>query len=95
MENPSLRVSGHGNSMSRTFIVEEHAEDEFGQRAMDEVTGGQVTMMMMRSSFLTWEDNEYAWQSRPFKGRQVRRRRGKGEGKGKSGFKKNRKSIPL
>ena len=31
MENPSLRVSGHGGSTSRTFIVENSAEDEFGQ----------------------------------------------------------------
>ena len=41
MENPSLRVSGHGNSMNRTFIVEECAEDEFGQWAIDGVTGEQ------------------------------------------------------
>ena len=41
MENPSLRVSGHVNSMNRTFIVEDYAEDEFGQRAKDEVTGEQ------------------------------------------------------
>ena len=35
MENPSLRVSGHGSSMNRTFIVEDCAEDDFGQRATD------------------------------------------------------------
>ena len=28
MENPSLRVNGHGGSMTRSFIVEECAEDE-------------------------------------------------------------------
>ena len=39
MENPSLRVSGHVSSMNRTFIVEDYAQDEFGQWATDEVTG--------------------------------------------------------
>ena len=39
VENPSLRVSGHVSGMNRTFIVEDYAEDDFGQRAMDEVTG--------------------------------------------------------
>ena len=39
MENLSLRVSGHVSRMNRTFIVEEHAEDDFGQWAKDEVTG--------------------------------------------------------
>ena len=34
-DNPSLRVSGHGGSTSRTFIVEDCAEDDFGQRATD------------------------------------------------------------
>ena len=38
MENPSLRVNGHSGSTSRTFIVEDFFEDEFGQWATDEVT---------------------------------------------------------
>ena len=38
MENLSLRVSGHVSSMYRTSVVEDHAEDEFGQWAKDEVT---------------------------------------------------------
>ena len=41
MDNPSLRVSGHVNSMNRTFIMEDYAEDEFRQWAKDEVTGEQ------------------------------------------------------
>ena len=41
IENPSLRVNGHGGSTSRTVIVENFAEDEFGQCAIDEVTGAQ------------------------------------------------------
>ena len=41
LENPSQRVNGHGGSTNRTFIVEDYAEDEFGQWAMDEVTGKQ------------------------------------------------------
>ena len=44
MENPSLRLSGHGSSMNRTFIVEDHAEDDFGQWAKDGVTGEQSSM---------------------------------------------------
>ena len=39
MENPSLRVSGHGGSTSRTFVVEDYAEDENGQWSIDEVFG--------------------------------------------------------
>ena len=31
IENPSLRVSRHVSSMNRTFIVEDYAEDDFGQ----------------------------------------------------------------
>ena len=40
MENPSLRVSGHGGSASRTFTVENYA-DEYGQWATDEATDEQ------------------------------------------------------
>ena len=93
MENPSLRVSGHGSSMNRTFIVEECAEDEFGRWTIDEVAGEHGYIDDERSCFWTWV-NEYAWQSRPVKGRQVKRRKGKGTGKARSGFKKNQKSIP-
>ena len=86
MRNPSLRVNGHGGSTSRTFIVENYAEDEFGKWAIDEETGEQGYIDDERSCFWTWDDNEYAWQSRTFKGRQVRRRKGKGRAKGKGGF---------
>ena len=41
MENPSPRVSGHVSRMKRTFVVEEYDEDDFGQRANDEVPGEQ------------------------------------------------------
>ena len=50
MENPSLRVSGHGGSTNRTFIVENYAEDEFGQWAIEEVTGEQGYIDDERSS---------------------------------------------
>ena len=79
--------------MNRTFIVENYAEDEFAQRATDEVTGEQGYIDDERSCSWTWDDNEYTWQSRPFKSHQVQRRKGKGKGKGKSGFTKDRKSI--
>ena len=80
IENPSLRVNGHGGSTSTTVIVENFAEDEFGQCAIDEVTGEQGYIDGERSFFRTWDDNEKTWQSRPFKGRQARRRKGKGKG---------------
>ena len=63
-------------------VVEDYAEDEFGL-GQDEATGEQGYIDDERSCFWTWDDNEYAWQSRPFKGRQVKRRKGKGKGKGK------------
>ena len=75
MENPSLRVSGHVSSMNRTFIVD--AEDDFGKWAKDEVTGGQSHVDDERSCLWTWDSTECAWQSRPFKGRQVKRIKGK------------------
>ena len=52
MENPSLRVNRHGGSTSKTLIVEGYAEDEFGQRATDEVTGEQGYFGDERSCFL-------------------------------------------
>ena len=39
MEGPSLRLSGHESSASKTFIVEDYPEDEFGLWAIDESTG--------------------------------------------------------
>ena len=80
-------MNKHASHASRTFIVEDFTEDEFGQWATDEVTGAQGYIDDERSCFWTWDDNEYAWQSRPFKGRQVKRRKGIGKGKGKGGIK--------
>ena len=82
MENPSLCVSGHGSSMNRTFIVEDRAEDDFGHWATGYVADEQGYIDDESSCFWTWDDNQYAWQSRPFKGRQVKRRKRKGKGKG-------------
>ena len=62
MENPSLRVSGHVSSMNRTFIVEDCAEDDFGQWATDEVTCEQGYIDDERLCFWTWESNECAWE---------------------------------
>ena len=39
--------------------------------------------MMKDLVFGHGDDTEYSWQSRPFKGRQVKRRNGKGKGEGK------------
>ena len=67
MENPSLRVNGHGGSLNRPFIVEDCSEDDFGQWATDEMTDEHGYIDDEKSCFCTWDDNEYAWQSRPFK----------------------------
>ena len=92
IENPSLRVSGHGSSASRTFIVENYTEDECGLWAIDEATGKQGFIDDERSCFRTWDDNEYVWQSRKFQDRQVERK-GKGKGKGKGGFKRTSRTY--
>ena len=47
----SLRVRGHGGSTNRTFIVENYAEDEYGQWATDEVFGEQGYIDDERSCF--------------------------------------------
>ena len=65
------------NPMNRSFFVEDYAEDEF------EVTGEHGYVDDERSCFWTWDDTQCVRQSRPFKGRQVKRRKGKGQGKGK------------
>ena len=59
----------------------------------DEVTGEQGCIDDERSCFWTRDDNEYAWQSRPFMGRQVKRRRGKGKGQGEGRSKKTRRAF--
>ena len=61
MENPSLRVSGHVSSMNRTFIVEDYADDDFGQWDIDEVTGEQGYVDNEKSCFWTWDDTECVW----------------------------------
>ena len=53
MENQSLRVSKHVNNINTSFIVEDNAEDEFGQWAKDEVTGEQGYVDDERSCFWT------------------------------------------
>ena len=47
------------------------------------MTGEQGYIDDERSCLWTWDDNEYGWQSRPFNGRQVKRRKGKGKGRSK------------
>ena len=89
MENQS----GHVSSMNRTFIVEEHAANDFGQWAADEVTGEQGYVDDERSCFWTWDNTECAWQSGPFKGRQVRRRKGKGKGVGRGRSKRTGRAF--
>ena len=47
--------------------------------ATDEVTAEHGYVDDGRLCFWTWDDTECAWQSRPFKGRQVKRRKRKRE----------------
>ena len=69
-------------------------EDEFGKWAIDEVTWEQGNIDDKRSCFWTLDDNEYAWQSWPLKGRQVKRRKGEGKEKGRSGLKRTGRAFP-
>ena len=64
MDNPSLRANKHSGSTSRTFIVEDFIEDEFGQWATDEVTREKGYVDDEGSCFWTWDNKMYAWQSR-------------------------------
>ena len=92
MENPSLRVNGHGGSTNRTFIVQNHAEDESEQWTTDEVTGEQGHIDDERSCVWTWDNNRVCVTVQTvLKGLQVRRRNGKGKGKG--GFKRTGRAI--
>ena len=93
MENPSLRVSGHVSSMNRTFSVEDYAEDDFGQWAKDEVTGEQGYVDDERSCFWTWEDTEGVWQSTPYKGLPVEKKKRKGKWKTQRKIQKKRNSF--
>ena len=57
MENPSLRVSGDGGSESRTFVVEDFTEDEFGHGATDEAIREQRYVDDEGSVFFgTWDN---------------------------------------
>ena len=76
------------------LVVECYAEDECGHWTTDEVTGEQGYIDDEISCCWTWDDNEYVWQSRPFKGRQVRRRKDKAKRKMQRRIQKKRKSIP-
>ena len=80
-ESCRVHVSGHGSSANRTFFVEDCTEVDFGQWVTDEVTGEQGHIDEEGSCFWTWDDNECARQSRPFNGRQVKRRKGKAKEK--------------
>ena len=82
---PKSSMENHAN---RTFIIENYAEDEYGQRATDEATGAHGYTEEERSYFSTGDDNKYVWQSRKFQDRHVKRGKGKGKGKAKGGSKR-------
>ena len=74
IDDPSLRVNKHSGSTSRAFIVEDLIGDEFGQRATDEATGEQGYVDDEESCFWTWDNKKYAWQSRPFWNRKLKKK---------------------
>ena len=67
MENPSLRGNKSG-------IAEDFIEDELGQWAADEVTGEQGYIDDEGSCFRTWDNDEYAWRSRSFRTRKLKKK---------------------
>ena len=94
MENPSLRVSGHVSSMNRTFIVEDDAEDEFGQWAKGEVTGEQSYVDDERSCFWTWDDTQCACLGvQTIQGPPGEKKKRKGKRKRQRTIQKDQKSI--
>ena len=90
MENPLLRVSRHGGSTGRTFIVEDYAEDEYGQWDTDAVTREQGYIEDERLCFWDMGCRRVCVTCRKFTDRQLKRRsvKGRGTGKGKGGFKR-------
>ena len=93
MENPSLRVSGHSGSTNRTFIVENNAEDEYGQWATDEVTREQG-IDDEKSCFLDVGRHRVCLGIQTIqRSLSVKKRKGKGNGKGKGGSKRTGKAY--
>ena len=60
MDNYSIRVNRFGSHASRTFIIEDFVEDEFGLWATDEATGKQGHVDDKEMCFWTWDNNEYS-----------------------------------
>ena len=67
-------MNKHSGSTSKTFIVEDFFEDEFGQWATDEVTGERGYVDDEGSCFWTWDNDNYAWHSKPFRSRNRRKK---------------------
>ena len=77
MGNPSLRVSGHVNSMNRSFIVEDYTEDEFGEWAKDEVTDERDYVDDERSCSWTRSSPTVQFNQGPSAEEKKRKRQGK------------------
>ena len=60
-------MNKYGRHGSRNFLVEDFIEDEFGLWATDEALGEQGCVDDEALCFWAWDNNEYAWRSRPFK----------------------------
>ena len=58
MENPSLRMDGHGGGMNRTFMVEDYGEENLDNGPQTKELVSKVTLIMKGGVFWTWIDNE-------------------------------------
>ena len=83
IENPTYRVSGQG----RTFLVQDYGdcEGDKGYWVECEETGENGFLPEFEDVFWTFDEQSCFWQSRPFKGRSLKKGKGKGKGKGKKG----------
>ena len=95
MENLPLCVSGHVSSMNRTFIVENYAEDDFGQCAKDDVAGEQGYIDDERSCFWTWGRRWVCLAVQTIQGPSSEKKKGKRNKKRKGSIQKewNRNSL--
>jgi hypothetical protein len=82
IDNPSLRSSGAGG---KAFCIVDDGEMDGtqGYWVEDEETGECGFPPEFEDIFWTFDDENFAWMSRPFRGRKLRRGTPKGRGKGK------------
>jgi hypothetical protein len=87
IDNPSLRSRGAGG---KAFCIVDDGEMDGtqGYWVEDEETGECGFLPEFEDIFWTFDDENFAWMSRPFRGRKLRRvpPKGRGKGKGSKGY---------